>query len=227
MSYSRLFKLPASSSPPHQEKKCASGRTHCVLTHQVLGILWRYPGSAHTTRNAKCTGNVNSDTAHHGTIRPDAACHSICVPDGAWQGIFLLDTWCPSIFLLDAAVLGHFPSGCSRVTAFSFWTQPCQGVFLLDAAVSGHFPSECSHVRVFSFWTHGVRAFSFWTQPCQGIFLLDTAVSGYFPSACSCVRANGIRMTRVMAPWLHWLSRHGTSHQILMSHSQTRGGFQA
>jgi len=62
---------------------------------------------------------------------------------------------------------------------------------------------------------------------CQGIFLLDAAMSGHFPSGRSRVRANGIRMTRVMAPWLRWLSRHGTSQQILASHSQTRSGFQA
>jgi len=62
---------------------------------------------------------------------------------------------------------------------------------------------------------------------CQGIFLLDAAVSGHFLSGRSRVRANGIRTTRVMAPWLRWLSRHGTSQQILASHSQTRSGFQA
>jgi len=75
--------------------------------------------------------------------------------------------------------------------------------------------------------TEHVRAFSFWAQPCQGIFLLDAAVSGHFPSGLSRVRANGIWTTRVMAPWSRWLSRHGTSQQILMSHSQTRSGFQA
>ena len=61
---------------------------------------------------------------------------------------------------------------------------------------------------------------------CQGIFLLDAAVSGHFPSGRSRVMANGIRTTRVMAPWLRWLSRYGTSQQILASHSQTRSGFQ-
>jgi len=78
-----------------------------------------------------------------------------------------------------------------------------------------------------AYWTERVRAFSFWTQPCQGIFLLDAAVSGHFPSGRSRVRANGVRMTRVMAPRSRWLSRHGTSQQILLSHSQTRSGFQA
>ena len=116
----------------HQEKKCASGRTGCVLTHQALGTLWTHPGSAHTAPNAKRTGNVNLDAARHGTMRPDAARHGICLPDGAWQGIFVLDARCQGIFLLDA------------------W---CQGIFLLDAAVSGHFPSGRSHVRAFSFWT--------------------------------------------------------------------------
>jgi len=180
----------------HQEKKCASGRTGCVLTHQALGTLWTHPGSAHNAPNAKRTGNVNSDAARHGTMCPDAARHDICLPDGAWQGIFVLDARCQGIFVLDAR---------------------CQGIFLLDAAVSGHFPSGRSRVR----------AFSFWTQPCQGIFLLDAAVSGHFPSGCSRVRANGIQTTRVMGPLLRWLSRHGTSQQILASHSQTHSGFQA
>jgi len=75
--------------------------------------------------------------------------------------------------------------------------------------------------------TERVRAFSFWTQPCQGIFLLDAAVSGHFPSGRCRVRANGVWTTRVMAPRSRWLSRHGTSQQILLSHSQTRSGFQA
>jgi len=65
-------------------------------------------------------------------------------------------------------VSGHFPSGCSRVRAFSFWTQPCQGIFLLDAALSGHFPSGRSRVR----------AFSFWTQPCQSKWHPDDACHG-------------------------------------------------
>jgi len=151
--------------PPHQEKKCASGRTGCVLTHQALGTLWTHPGSAHTATNTKRRGNVNSDAASHGTMRPDAARHGICLPDRAWQGIFVLDA-------------------------------RCQGIFLLDT------------------W-------------CQGIFLLNTAVSGYFPSGRSRVRANGIRTTYVMAPWLRWLSRHRTSQQILALHSQTCSGFQA
>jgi len=125
----------------HQEKKCASGRTGCVLTHQALGTLWIHPGSAHTAPNAKRTCNVNSDAARHGTMRPGAARHGISLPDGAWQGIFVLDAWCQGIFLLDAAVSGHFPSGRSLVRAFSFWTQPCQGIFLLDAAVSGQMAS--------------------------------------------------------------------------------------
>jgi len=72
-----------------------------------------------------------------------------------------------------------------------------------------------------------VTAFSFWTQLCQGILLQDAAVSGHFPSARCRVRANGVWTTRVMAPQSRWLSRHGISQQILLSHSQTRSGFQA
>jgi len=129
----------------HQEKKSASGRTGCVRTHQALGTLWTHPGRAHTTPNVKCTGNVNSDAvcqgtvrpdaAHHGTVHSDAVCQGAMRPDAARRGICLLDGACQSIFLLDTAVSGHFPSGCSRVRAFSFWTQPCQSIFLLGAAV--------------------------------------------------------------------------------------------
>jgi len=61
--------------------------------------------------------------------------------DARCQGIIQLDARCQGIFLLDAAVSGHFPSGRSRVRAFSFWMQPCQGIFLLDAAVSGQMAS--------------------------------------------------------------------------------------
>jgi len=116
----------------HQEKKCASRPTGCILMHQVLGTLWTHPGSAHTAPNAKRTGNVNSDAARHGTMHPEADRHGICLPDGAWQGIFVLDAWCQHIFFLDT---------------------PCQGIFIVDAAVSGYFPSGCSRVRAFSFWT--------------------------------------------------------------------------
>jgi len=77
--------------------------------------------SGRTRRTGRFRHNLlNSDADHHGTVRPDTDHHSICLPDGAWQGIFLL----------DAAVSGHFPSGCSRVRAFSYWTRPddaCHG----------------------------------------------------------------------------------------------------
>ena len=99
---------------------------------------------------------MHLDAARHGTVGPDAAHHGICLPDRACQGIFLL----------DAAVLGHFPSGRSRVRAFSFWTQPCQGIFLLDAAVSGHFPSGRCHVRANGVWTTRVMACGH--AGCQG-----------------------------------------------------------
>jgi len=60
----------------------------------------------------------------------------------------------PQHLLTGRSVAGHFPSGRSRIRAFSFWKQPCQGIFLLDAAVSGHFPSGRSRVRAFSYWMH-------------------------------------------------------------------------
>ena len=65
-------------------------------------------------------GTMRTDADRHGTVRPDANRHGICLPDGAWKGIFLL----------DPAVSGHFPSGHSRVRAFSYWTCPddaCHG----------------------------------------------------------------------------------------------------
>jgi len=120
----------------HQEKKSVSRRTGCVRMHQALGMLWTHPGSAHTTPNVKCTGNVNSDAARHGTVHSDAVCQGAVHPDAARYGICLLDRVCQGIFLLDAAVSGHFPSERSRVRAFSFWTQPCQSIFLLGVAVS-------------------------------------------------------------------------------------------
>jgi len=84
--------------------------------------------SGHTRRSGRFRRNLlNSDADRHSTVHPDAVRHGICLPDEAWQGIFVQDTRCQGIFLLDAAVSGHFPSGRSRVSAFSFWTQPCQG----------------------------------------------------------------------------------------------------
>jgi len=141
----------------HQEKKSASGRTGCIQTHQALGTLWTHPGRAHTASITKRTGNVNSDAARHGTVHSDAVCqgavhldaarhgtvHSdaLCQgpvhPDAARHGICLPDGACQGIFLLDAALSGHFPTGRSRVRAFSFGMQPCQSIFLRGAAVSG------------------------------------------------------------------------------------------
>ena len=101
----------------HQEKKSASGRTGCIRTHQALRRLWTYPGRAHTTPNAKRTGNVNSDTALHGSVHSDAVCQGAVHPDAARHGICLPEGVCQAIFLLDTAVSGHFPSGCSHVRA--------------------------------------------------------------------------------------------------------------
>jgi len=94
----------------------------------------------------------------------------------------------------------------------------CQGIFFLDAALSGHFLLDRTCQGIFLL-----------DAAVSGNFLLDTAVSGYFPSGRSHIRAlptgrsrdraNGIRTTRVMAPRSCWLSRHGTSQQILSSHS--------
>jgi len=128
----RLFLLPM-----HQEKKSSSGHTGCVRTHQALGTLWTHPGRTHTAPNAKRTGNVNSDAARHGTVHSDAVCQGAVHPDAARHGIYLLDGACQGIFLLGAAVSGHFPSGRSRVRAFSFWAQTCQGKWRPDDACHG------------------------------------------------------------------------------------------
>jgi len=100
-------------------------------------MLWTHSGRAHTTPNAKCTGNVNSDEARHGTMHSDAICQGTVRPDAALHGICLPDGACQGIFLLDAAVSGHFPSGCSPVRAFSFWAQPCQGKWRPDDTCHG------------------------------------------------------------------------------------------
>jgi len=122
----------------------------------------------------------------------------------------------PRHLLTGWSVVGHFRSG-----------RTVSGHFRSGRTVSGHFPSGRTVSGHFPSGRSRVRAFSFWTQLCQGIFLLNAAVSGHFPSERSRVRANGIWMMRVMVLWLRWLSRHGTSQQILTSHSQTRSRFQA
>jgi len=58
----------------------------------------------------------------------------------------------PWHLLTGRSVSSYFPSVCSRIRVFSFWTQLCQGIFLLDAAVSEYFPSGCSRIRA-----NGVR----------------------------------------------------------------------
>ena len=138
-----------------------SGRTGCIQTHQAVRTLWTHPGRGHTAPNAKCTGKVNSDAVRHGTVHLDTVCQSavrpdearhgtvhseaVCQgavrPDAAHHGIYLPDRAYQGIFLLDTAMSGYFPSGRSRVSAFSFWTQPCQSILLLDAAMSGQMAS--------------------------------------------------------------------------------------
>ena len=90
-------------------------------------------------RRTGCFGRnlLNSDAVRHGTVHPDAARHGTVCPDAARHGICLLDGACQGIFLLDAAVSGHFPSGHSRVRAFSFWMQLCQGKWRLDDTCHG------------------------------------------------------------------------------------------
>ena len=63
----------------------------------------------------------------------------------------------PRHLLTGWSVSGHFPSGRSRVRAFSFWTQTCQSIFILGAAVSAQMASG-RHVS----WHHGHAV-------CQGM----------------------------------------------------------
>jgi len=98
-----------------------------------------HDGTLHS--DAVCQGAVRPDAARHGTVHSDAVCQGAVRPDAARHGICLPDGACQGIFLLDAAVSEHFPSGRSRVRAFSFWTQPCQSIFLLGAAMSGQMAS--------------------------------------------------------------------------------------
>ena len=138
----------------HQEKNFASGRTGCVRTHQALGTLWTHPGRVYTAPNTKRSGNVNSDTACHGTVHSDSVWTQLAIASAyRTERVRAFSFWtqpCQGIFLLDAAVSEHFPSGRSHVRAFSFWTQPCQSIFLLGTAVSGQMAS-----RPCVSWHHG------------------------------------------------------------------------
>jgi len=105
--------------PPDEERILSTNLTNTTTSgKKIIASL----ASGRTRRSGRFRRNLlNSDANRHGTVRPDAVRHGICLPDGAWQCIFVLATRCQGIFLLDAAVSGHFPSGCSRVRAFSFW----------------------------------------------------------------------------------------------------------
>ena len=87
-----------------------------------------YLASGRTRRSGRFRRNLlNSDADRLGTVCPDAVRHGICLPDGAWQ----------SIFLLNVAISGDFPSGRSRIRAYSFWTQLCQGKWHPDDVCPG------------------------------------------------------------------------------------------
>jgi hypothetical protein len=77
-------------------------------------------------------------------LTPDAACHGTVRPTQLAKP--------PCVRTRNTAAYAY---RTRSVSAFSFWTQPCQGIFLLDAAVSSG------------------RSRVIWTQPC----LLDTALS--------------------------------------------------
>ena len=123
-----------------------SGKKMCVRTHQALRTLWMQPGRAHTTPNAKRTGNVNSDAARHGTVYLDAVYQGAVrrTQHAVAPCIRTPYTRAPCV-RTQLAMASAYQT--ERVRAFSFWTQLCQGIFLLDAAVSGHFPSGRSRVR--------------------------------------------------------------------------------
>jgi len=171
---------------PAHDSVSASGKKICVQTHRLRPDA---PGAWDTldapwqpTYRSQCKTHRQSEFGRSSPRHHAPGCSA------------------PRHLLTGQSVAGHFRSG--RMVSGHFPSgRTVSGHFPSGRTVSGHFPSGRSHVR----------AFSFWTQPCQGIFLLDAAVSGHFPSGRSCVRANGIRTAHVMAPWLRWLSRHGTS----------------
>jgi len=149
-------------------KPCTSGKKIYVWTHRLrpdapgaqnaLDTPWqgRYRSQHETHRQCE----FGSSTPWHRAFgRPMLGCRASgrSMP---WHRAFgrrmpgRRASGCSSPWhlLTRRSVSGHFPSGHSRVRAFSFWMQPCQGIFLLDAAVSEHFPSGRSCVRA-----NGVR----------------------------------------------------------------------
>jgi len=143
-------------------------------------------------------------------LRPDAPGARDAL-DAPWQRTYRSQCKTHRQCEFGRSSLRHHAPGCSspwhhapgRSSSRHLLTRrSVAGHFRSRRMVSGHFPSGHTVSGHFPSGRSRVRAFSFWTQLCQGIFLLDAAVSGHFPSERSRVRANGIRTTRVMAPWL-------------------------
>jgi len=127
IAHSASLHIPSSSStslhisssciPDGTKSRGIAGMRHQSIRKKKIASL----ASGRTRRSGHFRHHLlNSDADRHGTVRSDAVRHGICLPDRAWQGILVLDTRCQGIFLLDVAVSGHFPSGRSRVRAFSF-----------------------------------------------------------------------------------------------------------
>jgi len=66
---------------------------------------------------------------------------------------------CQGIFLLDAAMSVHFPSGRSRVRAFSYWTRPddaCQGTTFTLAVKARNIAANTRVVFANTQWVPGI-----------------------------------------------------------------------
>jgi len=115
----------------------ASGQKICVWTHRLR------PNASGTrdALDAPCQRTYRSQRKTYRQCEFRRSSPQHCVSGRRSPRHLLTGQSMAENFPSGRTVSGHFPSGCSRVRAFSFWTQPCQGIFLLDAAVSGHFPT--------------------------------------------------------------------------------------
>ena len=120
----------------------ASGKKICVQTHRQRP----YAPGALEALDAPLQGTYHSQRKTHRQCEFRLSTGWHCVFRRRMPGRRASGHSSPWHLLTGRSVLGHFPLGCTRVSAFSFWAQPCQRIFLLDAAVSKHFTSGCSRV---------------------------------------------------------------------------------
>ena len=115
----------------HGHSPCvgASGKKICIRTHRQGPDA---PG-ARNALDAPWQGTYRSQRESHrqcefGRSMPWHHAFGHCMP-----GRRASRRSSPQHLLTGWSVSGHFPSGRSRVRAFSFWTQTCQSIFLLGA----------------------------------------------------------------------------------------------